>query len=857
MTQTTRRRRGRRWLLGSLAALVWIAAGCAEDPRAVSAVAHAVFDPGEGEVPMPTDVLLDDDSGKLDIPLQDKGFTAAEQELYQFINTMDAWPSSSQARVDFSLPLASNSVTDQTVMVWRWDGATPVKYTKAQVRITADGKRVTVDPPEAGWPRGATMVLVARGGPNGVRGARGEPVECDAAFYYLRLQKQLTDDPSGWFRAFPGKTRAERKKAAADLEVVRLDLAPYLDYLDKRGGIPRQEVAALWSFTVNNYTEVLMDKASGKMPLPIDLLLDMRTGLVDLPVRAEDDAKTKEIKADLKVLDGFGTTTGQLFEFSAKVDPATVTDATVKLYRVKDGAQVPATVSLADGTRVELMPKTMPLDSETTYAVVLSPGVKDLAGEAVWPMLTGHFLRAKSPLVDAKGKSQIPSIADADAQNLDRSRARLAPLMERLGRANVLAAWPLTTMTINRHLVQAQRTAATVKLPADPRNIKTSSAIKAALDFPIGAVSVLRVGQVIEGQVATADYLDPNTRRRRKQGSYTVNYLPFMLTIPTGASKSKPLPVVIFGHAIATERRFVLAVANAMARRGFATISIDFPYHGVRTHCAWNGPVCWPDPFNKGGKMLCPAQCKLGSSCGSDGKCRDSGGKQTSLPKWPILPFYQASGAAFIELESLPGTREHFLQAVIDLGALSRSLQKGDWKKATGYTLKTDKLYYVGQSLGGIIGATYTALDPAIERSVLNVPGGNVVPMFMASKYFGVHIDAYLKRHAITKGTTEHQKFLHIAKWFMDSIDPLNVARYLVKEPLPGQGTTNTRKVMIQMATLDFIIPNKFTKQLATVGGVPRRDYLAEHAFLVIPVEPAYLPGTRDAADFLAGKLKP
>ena len=843
----------------SVILLVATAAACADAPRETAAVVRAVFDPTEGAVPMPTDLVLDDKTGLLDIPLDSEGLSLAEQELYGFLNTMDAWPSSTQARVDFSSALDASSVTDSTVQVWRWDGAKPERYTKGKLALTLDGTRVTVDPPEEGWPRGAKLALVVRGGDEGVRGAAGERVECAPAFYYLRLTQKLAPDPEGWYRAFPGKTRAERKEAAESLEEARLDLAPYLEYLEKSNLIWRRDVASLSTFTINNYTEVLMDKASGKMPLPIDLLVDPTTGKVDLPPRADDDKKTKEIKSDLKVLDGFGTTTGQIFEFSAKVSPSTISTATVQLYGVKDATPVPASVTLTsdkDGTRVEVMPLTMPLDSETTYAVVLRHGIQDTAGKAVWPMLTGHFLRAKVPLVDIKGKATIPSLADADALKLERSRKRLSPLLDKLGRQSVLAAWPFTTLTVNKYLVQAQRTAETVNLPADPRKVTSRSAIKAALDFPIGLVSVVRVAKVFEGEIATADYLDPSTRRRFTDGSYTTRYLPFVLTVPTGASTSKPLPVVIFGHAIATERRFVLAVANSLATQGFASISIDFPYHGSRTHCAWNGPLCWPDPINKNGQMLCPAQCKSGSTCGVDGKCRDKSGNLTVLPKWPIIPFPQASGAAFIDLQSLPGTREHFLQAVIDLGALSRSIQKGDWKKAVGYTLQKDKLYYLGQSLGGIIGATYTALDPAMDRVVLNVPGGNVVPLFQASTYFGAHIKAYFKRESITAGTAKHQKFLHLAKWFVDGVDPLNVARYLMKGPLPGQGSTNKRQVLVQMATLDFIIPNTFTMQLATVGGLKRKDYLAEHAFLVIPVEPAYLPGGRDAADFLAGKLK-
>ena len=838
--------------------LVFLLSACSGDELPQSTrIVQARFDPGASVIPMPTDLLVDDDTGKLAIPLDDAKLTAAEKELYAFINTMDAWPNSTSAKVEFTGPLASNSVTPKTVQVWRWDAGKATLYTSAKLALDSDGKGITISPPDAGWPRGSTMMVMVRGGHNGVRGQGGEAVECDAAFYYLRLTQKLTASTD--FRGFPGATRKERKKAAEDLEKIRVELNPYLAQMEKEK-VPRRDVAALWTFTVNKYTEVVMDSAAGKMPLPIDLLLDPKTGMVDLPLRDGDDAKTKESKEGLRELDGFGTTTGQLFEFSAPVDPKTVTSGTVQLYKVAQGATtpIPATVTLAaDKVRVEVTPKTMPLDTETTYALVLRPGIRDATGKAVMPMLTGYFLGAKASLVDSKGVSQLSSVEDADASRLDRVRASMAPLMDSLGRSNVMAAWPFTTLTVNKTLLQSLGAAEQVKLSADPKGITKKSAVKAALEFPIGLVSLLQVKEVIEGTIATADYLDPKTRKRRKEGSYQVADLPFMLTIPNGAKKDKPLPVVIFGHAICTERRFVLAVANYLATRGFAAIAIDFPYHGSRSHCAWNGPICFPDPFNKGGKMLCPNPCKSGSTCGTDGKCRDSNGKSTGLAKWPILPMYQASGAAFIELASIPGTRHHFLQAIIDLGALSRSLRKGDWKKIAGYGFKTDKIHYLGQSLGGIIGGTYAALDPHVSRAVLNVPGANLVPMFIDSKYFSSHIDSYLKREAINKGTAEHQKFLHIAKWFMDSFDPLNVARYLSKDALPGQEAKNSRKVMVQMATLDFIIPNKYTKQLATLAGIPRKDYLAEHAFLVIPVEPAYFTGNRDAADFLAGKLYP
>jgi hypothetical protein len=80
----------------------------------------------------------------------------------------------------------------------------------------------------------------------------------------------------------------------------------------------------------------------------------------------------------------------------------------------------------------------------------------------------------------------------------------------------------------------------------------------------------------------------------------------------------------------------------------------------------------------------------------------------------------------------------------------------------------------------------------------------------------------------------------------MDKVDPMHYGDIIAQ-----------RALLLQMATLDFIIPNDNTKVLEQVTHAPRRDYVAEHAFLTIPVEPEYLRGTRDLANFLSGELVP
>src|SRR5258706_130527 len=116
---------------------------------------------------------------------------------------------------------------------------------------------------------------------------------------------------------------------------------------------------------------------------------------------------------------------------------------------------------------------------------------------------------------------------------------------------------------------------------------------------------------------------------------------------PTGTT---PFPVVIFGHAILTEHRFVLALGDALAARGYAAISIDFPYHGERTWCSSEGPLSVPDP--RTGKLTGLPACDSGSTCNQrNGRCEDAAGQGNHLARFPVVPMYAATGAAFLEIE--------------------------------------------------------------------------------------------------------------------------------------------------------------------------------------------------------------
>lgn len=799
---------------------------------------------------MPSDLLRDADAGRLDLPVDDPDLTDAEHELYAFLNTMDAWSTVSQVSVPFTGVLDPTSVHDGSLVVWLWQSSAPEPI-EGSAHLSADGTQLLIDAPPTGWPRGSQIVVALRGGETGVRGARAERVVADAAFYFLRLTEDLTAPEHN--SAFPGATKEERAETAAALEEIRRDLAPVFDALEARGW-PREEVVSLQRFSVTERVEIAMDKASSRMPLPIDLLRDPVSGLIDIPADPADSELEAHAKLRLRELNGFGPTMPMLFELSAPVDPLTFDETTVQLYDVMNPVEpIPTMVEVSeDLIHLRVSPLGGPLESEHVYVVVVREGVLGATGELVSPMPIGHFIKARSPLM-VDGASALGTVADEEAFKLETVRATASAFLDSLGRDGLVAAWPFTTLSIVDPLASAQQSAGKVGVSPNPTDLASMTPTQAALDFPLNALTMLRVGEVWTGKIETVDYLDPITRERRTDGSYEVRQIPFTLTIPNSATAGEPVPVVLFGHGLMAERRFVLGVSDALAARGYAAIAIDLPYHGERTVCKNTGPICVPDPIAGDGSLICPDPCKNGSSCAVDGKCYDDEtGEETSLSEWPLIGMYQATGAAFVDVDNIPGTRDHFLQAITDLGALSRAVQQGDWS-GTGYTLDPNRIHYVGQSLGGILGSIYTTTDPAVERAVLNVPGGNVVDMFSDSTFFGGHIDAFRERHGIVEGSPEDWRFFAIAHWFMDGADPVNVGRYLESEPMPGVGMHPDRKVLIQMALLDIIIPNNATLLLEDVSGVQRIDYVATHSFLTVPIEPEFLRGTANAAEFVDG----
>jgi hypothetical protein len=188
-----------------------------------------------------------------------------------------------------------------------------------------------------------------------------------------------------------------------------------------------------------------------------------------------------------------------------------------------------------------------------------------------------------------------------------------------------------------------------------------------------------------------------------------------------------------------------------------------------------------------------------------------------------------------------------------------------DWKPITGgIGLDPNQISYAGISLGGIIGAEISGIEPNFNSMLLNVAGAGMVDLMRESNTFGPTLKQGLMDKGITEGTPAYEQFVNAARWCLDEIDPINLSPYAMSRPLKYvdpktklEATAKVKRLRLQMATGDTVVPNTSTKRLVKSSGIDEatqfRAFLGSHGFLGDPAEPACYPGQDDMANFLEG----
>ena len=353
--------------------------------------------------------------------------------------------------------------------------------------------------------------------------------------------------------------------------------------------------------------------------------------------------------------------------------------------------------------------------------------------------------------------------------------------------------------------------------------------------LPLNLVSPTDVRTIAFGRFRsvsflTADRRIPATATRTEapsaQGSEDVDVTVFL---PAGNRPPAGWPVVIFGHGYGDDRHLVpMTVAGTLARSGFATIAMNAVGHG-------GGPAGTLTVLRTARDPVLLRAGGRGMDLDGDGRIGSTEGIRTRNP----------SSLALVNI------RDGLRQTTADLMQLVRALRRGVDVDGDGRVdLDRERVYYLGQSLGGIYGTLLMTVDPLVRAGVLNVPGGPIVEIARQSPSFRDLVAAQLKqrRPPLLNGETDFtesiplpgdppvrepapgalaiQAFLDRAEWLTQSANPVAFAPYLKRAPLEGVGE---RAVLYQWAVGDLTVPNPTTAALLRAGLLQSASSLYRH----------------------------
>lgn len=424
-------------------------------------------------------------------------------------------------------------------------------------------------------------------------------------------------------------------------------------------------------------------------------------------------------------------------------------------------------VSAGSGSNVAIIPL-KPLEAATTYLLALTNGLKDSTGAAVKPSTTYELLKqdlATQPLAtDAQRSLQavinsfenamlnngLPkeSIIYSAAITTQSTGAVLANLKQLMASPTPTGYAPSALAVQNTGLMVSQLNPAFASQPAftitrlyqgaltlpyflappsaenvtAPLNSRwtarcDSGATLAALPPAMKPETPVSENdgfcQAVSGGALRDLGVDPARHLTKFNTIPSINSyqtVAVQMTVPDTPAIPMPeagWPVVILQHGITSRKEDMLAITGTLASQGFATIAIDHPLHGSRgfTQETDDGTLVFNASTN--------------------------------------------SATDYMNLGNLLVTRDNLRQSIADMLALRLALNT-----ISGVTIDTDRIQFLGHSLGGITGASMVALantatgnaalDAAfkVETAVLAMPGGGVANFLLDSAQFSPLIKA-------------------------------------------------------------------------------------------------------------------
>ena len=319
----------------------------------------------------------------------------------------------------------------------------------------------------------------------------------------------------------------------------------------------------------------------------------------------------------------------------------------------------------------------------------------------------------------------------------------------------------------------------------------------------------------------------------------------------SGCTKGAGWPVVIVQHGITVNRAGTLLTATALANSTCSVVvAMDLPHHGIApqttdrdgadidsssrafttTYNDFTSSAAASEysPWAVGAKALADAsEASILNNLAERHEELYLTALQQTVPMT-----YDAdaglggqSGDFYIRLTNFQRARDNNRQAVMDLLNLNATLSTIDIDGVAGADLDTSQVTFVGHSLGGIVGATFAAVNndktvqlasklvgqltqtgavvlPKITEVVLATPGGGIAKLLESSVIIGTSIKAgLLAASQIAPGDGNFESYMTVLQATLDSADPMNFI-----SDLAAGGVSETPVMLIEMvggATID------------------------------------------------------
>jgi hypothetical protein len=563
--------------------------------------------------------------------------------------------------------------------------------------------------------------------------------------------------------------------------------------------------------------------------------------------------------AVINTLDGFSTQPRITVPFTGAIDPASVTSDTVFLLNLGDvqtgqgfGTRVGINQRLWDpATNTLVFESDELLQEHSRYVLIVTDGVRDAAGKPIKRANmdddgddSSQGMRGRRndeyqrELRDAmRAHRGLNRVAAASVFTTQTSTGDLAKIMRQI-KASTPAPASFMLGTAGGAAVRSVFALANVQGIQFSRQVSTTPTFQVgplptpALGIVPGAIGQIAYGKFSSPSYQTAGQYIPATPtgssgNPQVQGS---NELVFQLFVPAGVKPAGGWPVAIFGHGF-TDSMYGApwTVGSAFASQGIATLAINVVGHG-------GGALGTLSVLRTDGAPVTVPAGGRGFDQDGNGVIDSTEGVNAAPPRTII------------------GSRDGLRQTVIDLMQLVRQVEVGMDIDGDGTAdLNAQRIYYAGQSFGGIYGTKLLGIEPNIKAGVPNVPGGsitevarlgvfrfltaialatrtpqllNVAPTPGVPVPFNLNFNENIPLRNLplvvnnVPGATAIAQVLDRFEWVQQSGNPVSYAPLIRKAPLPGSAA---KPVIVQFAKGDVTVPNPSSSAILRAGALQDR----------------------------------